>query len=234
MTLEPRMEQDAFQDSAASLPRGRVKVYTQTLLEAPGDALQTLLGLHGGIEVVGTPPEYVHAVGEVALAEQGIAEMALAEKASTKDDDVAEKAFLACDTPKDAEMYDALEVTGAAEEETQEYEIDSPDGGGVSEYEIGNPDNEDVAKTAVPALLDADTVMAETALAKAMSKDRSKGKPFKTSPSVSSFSWSQVLQSMGIGSTLGYNPISLSQYDGFSVSQFLPKTPKRNVVIHGA
>jgi hypothetical protein len=35
---------------------------------------------------------HIHAVGEVALAEQGIAEMALAEKAPNKEDGVAQEA----------------------------------------------------------------------------------------------------------------------------------------------
>ena len=215
------MEHDASQDSVANLPRGRVELSTQILQEAPEDAAQILLGLHKGVEVVGSPPKYVHVVGEVGLAEQGIAEMALAEKASTKDDDVAEKAFLARDIPENTKMHDVPKETGAAEEETLKYEIGSRDNGSVGKYEIGSlngegvaktamPTHLDAAKTAVPALLDAEIVMAETALAKAKFEDRSKGKPLKTSPSAPSLSWNQVLQRMGIGSTLGYDPISRS------------------------
>jgi hypothetical protein len=159
------------------------------------------LGLHGGVEVIGTPPEYinpftrpllgeglvvsgrVHAVVEVALAEQGIAEMALAEIAPTKEDGIAQEAARQGETHEDAAMDDAVaeeDLPERAFSETQETENDDPDSGGV-------------AKTALPAIFDVETVIAETALAKAASEERNKDNALETSPSAPSFSWSQVL-----------------------------------------
>jgi hypothetical protein len=232
MTPEPRMEHDASQDSEATLLKGRAEVSIQTPQEAPGEAARTLFGLHGGVEVIGTPPEYVNLftrplLGE-GLVESGrvhaVAEVALAETAPTKEDGVVQEAARQGETHEDAAMDDAVaeeDLPERAFSETQETENDDPDSGGV-------------AKTALPAVFDVETVIAETALAKAASEERSKGNALETSPSAPSFSWSQVLQTMVIDSTLGDDPISLSQCDGFSLSQFLPETPKRNVVIHGA
>ena len=174
----------------------------------------------------------------MALAEKGIAEMVLAEIALAKEDDVAEKVFLAVDTPRDAVMRDAAEEKLAAEREAQEYHIGSPDAEGVADDEIGSPEHEGVDKPAVPAkatvtpLLDADTVKVETALAMAMSGDRSRGNALETSHSPPFFTWSQVLQTTGTSSEMEYDPISLSQCEGFLVSQFLPETSKHNVVTH--
>jgi hypothetical protein len=217
------MEHDASQDSMATLLKGRAEVSIQIPQEAPGEAAHTLLGLHGGVEVIGTPPEYVnplsrpllgerlvesgrvHAVGEVALAEQGIAEMALAEKAPTKEDGVVQEASRQGKTHEDATMDDVPEEAAVAEEDLPERAFSE-----IQEIENDDPDSGGVAKTALPAIFDVETVIAETALAKAASDERSKGNALETSPSAPSFSWSQVLQTMVIDSTLGDDLISLS------------------------
>jgi hypothetical protein len=240
------MEHDASQDSEAAVPKGRAEVSTQTPQETPGEATRTLLGLHGGVEVMGTPTEYVNpfsrpllgedlvesgrknVVGEVALAEQGIAKMALAKKAPSKEEGVAEEVVFARETSEDSAMDDAPEEAAVAEE-------DLPERAFSETQDTENGDTGDGAsETALLVVFNVERVIAKTALAKVASEDRSKGNTLETSHFAPSFSWSQVLEAAVIDPMLGEDPVSLSQCDGFSLSQFLPETSKHNVIIHGA
>jgi hypothetical protein len=188
----------------------------------PGKLHVFYLVLSGGVEVMGTLTEYVNifsrpllgedlvesgrknAVGEVALAEQGIAEMALAEKAPSKEEGVVEEAVLARESSEDAATDDATEEAAVVKEdlpkkafsETQDTENNDPGDG--------------VGDTALLAVFDVERVIAETALAKAASEERSKGNVLETSLSAPSFSRSQVLETAVIDPMLGEDPISLS------------------------
>ena len=149
----------------------------------------------------------------MAFAEKNIAKMALVEKAPTKEDDVAEEAFFVRKIHEDTAMHNTPKEAAVAEKdlpkrafsETQETQNNNPNSGGVD-------------KIALLAVFDVETMIAETALVKAVSKKRSKGNGLETSPSTPSFSWNQVLKTMIIDSILGDNPISLSQCNGFSLS----------------
>jgi hypothetical protein len=148
------------------------------------------------------------AVGDVALAEQGIAEMALAEK------------------PQSDHSAQLPIITEKATAESPE--DDASDKGPTPLVANEEPE------TGQTIVWEAERVLAETALFNHVVALRSKGNVLETCPSQPSYPWSQVQDSTVFDPTLGEDVVFLSQCEVVSFSQAVPETPKRNVVIHGA